>query len=310
MTIDWTRWRALVGRPPVAYGAFALVAFALSLHWTFPSEAMKERLIMEAGQRGWTIDVERVSAGGLLGVRAQGVKLETASGVTIPVDDLSASLRLLPLLTGRRSVSFDALLYDGRIRGTADLSGDARRVVLDVQALDLARALPLRNASGLDLLGKLTGNADVTFPAASGQRPTGRVDLAIKEAGIAGGQLPLPGTTSGLSLPRVGLGELAAAVKLADGKATFEKLEASGGDAEVRTEGLYFLVQPRMEFAPIFGKARVKMQEAFWGKSGAQGFKGLADAAFAQAKGSDGSWNFAVTGSVGHPRMMPAGAGH
>jgi type II secretion system protein N len=131
----------------------------------------------------------------------------------------------------------------------------------------------------------------------------------VKEAGIAGGQLPLPGMTSGLALPRIGLGQLVAAVKLADGRATFEKLEASGGDADLRTEGLYFLVQQRMEFSPLFGKAKVKVQDAFWSKSGTQSFKGLADMALASAKGSDGSWNFAVTGSVGHPRMQPAAQG-
>jgi type II secretion system protein N len=301
MKLDWTLWR-----PRLAYAAFAVVAFALSLRWTFPSEALKERLIIEAGRRGWQIDVERVSAGGLLGMRARGLKLETGSGLAIPVEDLTASLRVLPLLVGRRSVAFDAALYDGRVEGTADLSGAARRVVLDVDGVDLALALPLRKATGVDLVGKLTGNADLTLPAASDQRPTGRVDLRVKEAGVAGGQVPLPGMASGFSLPKMGLGDVVAAVKLAEGRATFEKLEASGGDADLRTEGLYFLVQPRMEFSPIFGKAKLKVQDAFWSKSGTQGFKGLAEAALASSKGSDGAWNFAVTGSVGHPRVQPS----
>jgi type II secretion system protein N len=299
-TIDWVRWR-----PRAAYAAFALVAFVLSLRWTFPAEAMKERLIMEAGRRGWQIDVEEVSAGGLLGVRARGVKLETETGLAIPVEELTASLRLLPLLAFRRSVAFDAALYDGRVEGAADLSGDARRVVVDVSDLDLARALPLRKASGLDLVGKLAGKADVVVPAAADQRPTGRVDLTVKEAAIAGGQLPVPGMTSGLTLPRMGLGAVVASLKLGDGKGTFEKLEATGGDAEVRTEGLYFLVQPRMEFSPVFGKARVKVQDAFWARSETQSFKGLAEMALASAKGPDGTWSFQVTGSVGHPRMQP-----
>ncbi len=304
MKIDWSRRRVVA-----AYAAFAVLAFALSLRWTFPSEAMKERLIMEAGKRGWQIDVEHVSAGGLLGVRARGVKLETASGLSIPVEDLTASLRILPLLTGRRSVAFDADVYDGRIRGIADLTGDVRQLELDVQGVDLGRALPLRKASGLDLFGVVTGKADLAVPAAPDGRPTGRVDLTVKDAGISGGQLPIPGMGGGLPLPNTGLGSVVAAVKVADGKATFEKLEATGGDAEVRTDGLYFLVQPRMEFAPIAGKAKVKVAEAFWGKSGAQGFRGLAEAALASSKGSDGSWNLAVTGSVGHPRVNPTAPG-
>jgi type II secretion system protein N len=266
---------------------------------------MKERLIMEAGKHGWQIDVERVSAGGVLGVRARGVRLETASGLAIPVEDLAASLRLLPLLTGRRSVAFDARIYDGRVEGTADLSGDARRVVVDVDGVDLALALPLRKASGVDLVGRLTGSADLTLPAAPDQRPTGRVDVSVAGAGIAGGSVPLPGM-SPLSLPKMGLGSVVAAVKVADGKATFEKLEATGGDADVRTEGLYFLVQPRLELSPVAGKAKVKVADAFWTQSGTQGFKGLADMALASSKGSDGAWNFSVSGSVGRPRLQPA----
>jgi type II secretion system protein N len=302
MRIDWT-----VRNRRIAYGAFAALAFVAALRWTFPSEAVKERLIYEAGIRGWQIEVDRVSAGGLLGIRAEGLKLDNASGLAVPVDDVTASLRLLPLLVGRRSISFDARMWEGSIRGTADLSGDERRLVAHVSGVDLARALPLRKASGADLLGTLRGDADLTLSSAPAARPTGRVDLAVEGAGISGGQLPIPGMTA-FPLPRVGLGELSAAVKLADGKATFEKLETKGGDAELRTEGLGFVVQPRMEFAPLYGKAKLKVQDAFWGKSGTQGFKGLAEAALASAKGSDGAWSFTVTGSVGHPRVQPAAA--
>jgi type II secretion system protein N len=301
MKIDWTRRRVTA-----LYAAFAVVAFILSLRWTFPAEAVKERLIMEAGHRGWQIDVDRVSAGGLLGVRARGLKLETASGLAIPVDDLTASLRVLPLLTGRRSLAFDADVYDGRVTGTADLSGDVRHYALEVKGVDLGRALPLRKASGVDLLGTLSGTADVSVPQAADGRPTGRVDLTVKDAGVNGGQLPVPGMATGLPLPKTGLGAVVAALKLDAGKATFEKLEATGGDAEVRTEGVTFVVQPRMEFAPLSGKARIKVADAFWARSGMQGFKGLAESAMASSKGSDGSWNLALTGSVGHPRVNPA----
>ena len=263
--LDWNLWR-----PRLAYGAFALLAFLLALRWTFPAEAMRERLILEAGARGWQIDVGDVSAGGVLGVQATGVKLESGSGLAVPIDEVTVSLRLLPLLAGRRSVAFDASLYDGHVAGTAELSGPAPRVVAEVKGVDLGAALPLRKASGLDLLGRLQGSADLTVPLAPGEKPTGRVDLTVAEAGIAGGQLPIPGMSSGLPLPRIGLGAVTAAVKVGGGRATFEKLEAKGGDAEVQTEGLYFVVQPRMEYAPIFGKAKVRVHDAFWSRSGTQ----------------------------------------
>jgi len=300
LKLDWTPRRVTA-----AYVVFAVIAFVLSLRWTFPSEAVKQRLIMEAGKRGWQIELDQVSAGGFLGIRAKGVKIETASGLAIPIDDVTASLRPLPLLIGRRSLAFDVSLYDGRVRGTADLSGDARRLVLDVKGVDLGQALPLRKAAGVDLLGVVTGTADLSVPAAAEQKASGRVDLAVKAAGIAGGEIPIPGMGSGLALPRASLGDIVAGLQIRDGRATFEKLEASGGDAELKTEGLYFLVQQRMEFAPLAGTARVKVGDAFWAKT-TPGMKGLAEAALAASKASDGFWSMNVTGSVGHPRLMPA----
>lgn len=296
---DWTVWR-----PRLAYGAFALACFLLALRWTFPSQAVKERLMVEAGVRGWQIDVEDVTAGGVLGVTARGVKLASDTGLAIPIDELTASLRPLRLLTGRRSIAFDAKLYDGRVQGTADLDAD-QRVVAEVDGVDLGAALPLRKATGLDLLGRVQGSVDLTVPASPAGKPAGRVEFRVKDAGIAGGQVPIPAMAGGLPLPRMAFGEVNAAVQIADGKATFQRLDAKGGDAELTTQGLYFLVQPRMEFAPIFGTAKVRVAEAFWTKSGTQGFKALAEAALAQAKGPDGAWNFTVAGSVGHPRLQP-----
>jgi type II secretion system protein N len=299
--IDWTAWK-----PRLAYGVFALLAFVVALRWTFPSQAVKERLILEAGVRGWQIDVDDVSAGGFLGVTARGVKLASDTGLSIPIDEVAASLRPLPLLAGHRSIAFDVRIYDGRVRGMADVvAGALQHLSAEVDGVDLGAALPLRKASGLDLLGRLQGSMDVTIPASAAEKPSGRVDVRVRDAGIAGGQLPIPGMTGGLPLPRMGFGEVSAAVQIADGKATFQRLDAKGGDAELSTQGLYFLVQPRMEFSPIFGTARVKVADAFWSKSGTQGFKGLADVALAQAKAPDGSWSFSVTGSVGHPRVMP-----
>src|SRR5512143_1802630 len=137
--LDWNVWK-----PRLAYGGFTLLAFLLALRWTFPAEAVKERLIYEAGLRGWQIDVERVSAGGLLGARADRVKLDNGSGLGIPIESLTVSLRVLPLLAGRRSVAFDGQIYDGRVRGHADVSRDGQRVVAEVEGVDLGAALPLR----------------------------------------------------------------------------------------------------------------------------------------------------------------------
>jgi type II secretion system protein N len=304
MKIDWNR-----SRPRLLYAAFTLVAFLLALRFTFPADAVKQRIIVEAAARGWQVDMADVGAGGLLGIEAEGVTVEDASGLRIPIDELTASLRLLPLLVGRQSVAFDARVYDGEVDGTADLSGDERQIAISAQGVDLSRALPLRKASGLDLAGKLSGKADLRFPAAPNGTPEGRIDFTVKDAGVNGGQLPVPGMTGSLTVPKLGLGEIVAAVALEKGKATFEKLEARGGDADFTAEGLYAVLQPRLQHAPIAGKAKLRVKDAFWARRETQAFKGLADAALASSRGRDGAWSFQVAGSVGRPQLRPAPAG-
>ncbi len=304
MKIDWNR-----SRPRLLYGAFTLLAFLLALRFTFPADAVKQRIIVAAAARGWQIDMADVGPGGLLGISAENVTVEDASGLRIPIDELTASLRLLPLLVGRQSVAFDARVYDGEVDGIADLSGDERQVAISAEGVDLARALPLRKASGLDLAGKLSGKADLRFPAAPNGTPEGRVDFTVKDAGVNGGKLPVPGMTAGLALPKLGLGEIVAAVALEKGKATFEKLEARGGDADFTAEGLYAVLQPRLQHAPIAGKAKLRVKDAFWARRETQAFKGLADAALASSRGRDGAWSFQVAGSVGKPQLRPAPAG-
>ncbi len=297
--LEWTTWR-----PRLAYGGFAVIAFLLALRWTFPAEAVRERLILEAGVRGWQFEAGELAPGGLLGVRARDVRLADHAGLAIPIDEVTASLRALPLLIGRQVLNFDGRVYEGRIRGRADLSGDVRSVSLRVEGVDLSRAIPLKTATGMDLQGKVGGTADLTVPEAPAERSTGRLDLSVAEAGLAGGQLPLPGMVSGLALPKVALGAVTAAVKIAGGKAEVEKLEARGGDAELVAEGLTVTLQPRLENATVFGRARLRIQPALWERSDTAAFRGLAEAALAPARSPDGTYLLQLVGTLGHPRVM------
>src|SRR5512138_1506503 len=84
----WQRW--------TAYGLFAAVAFAFALRQTFPTEAVKERLILEAAAAGWQVSVVDVRPSGFAGIGMNGVTFESRDGLRIPVERLDASLRLLP----------------------------------------------------------------------------------------------------------------------------------------------------------------------------------------------------------------------
>lgn len=302
--IDWTVWK-----PRLLYGAFFAAALLLALRQTFPAEAVKERLVLEAAQRGWQVNAAEAGPAGLIGVSLKDVTLKDREGLTIPVEQLDASLAVWQLLRGRRRLAFDARLYDGRVRGTFDLGGGPQAIDLRVDGLDLAQAVPLRKAAGVDLAGVVSGTGSLALGADDKAPAEGRLDLTVKDAGLAGGKLPVAGMPVGLTLPKVSLGQLTAVLKVAGGKGTFERLAATGGDAELTGDGLYFMVQPRLEYAPVFGKVSFKIAEPFAARPEVRPLKSLLDAALAGSKGRDGAYQLQLFGSLGHPQVRPAAGG-
>jgi type II secretion system protein N len=302
MKIDWSTWK-----PRLLYGAFFCVSLVLALRWTFPSSAVLERLSVEAATRGWQLQAAEAGPAGLIGLSLREVTLKDKAGLTIPLDRIDLTLPLWPLLTGKRRVAVDAWLYDGRVRGAFDLAAGPQEFRAELDRIDLARALPLRMASGVDLTGVATGTARLSIPADEKAKPEGRLVLAVKEAGLTGGKVNVPGAGL-LTLPAAKFGELAIELVLKDGKGTFEKLGATGGDVELTGEGLYFAWQPRLEFAPLFGKARLKLAPAFSSKPENRAFASLLDAALAGARSGEGTYGLQVFGTLGHPQLRPMGA--
>jgi type II secretion system protein N len=299
VTVNWSLWR-----PRLLYGAFFVAAFLLALRQTLPVEAAKERLILEAGQRGFEVDAAEVGPAGLVGVGLKDVTLKDKTGLTVALDRLDASVPLWPLVTGKRRVALSARLYDGSVRGTFDLAGSPQVMELQIDRVDLSQAVALRKASGVDFSGLVSGGGHVSVPADEKGRAEGRMDLSVKAAGVNGGSLPM-GNMGGLTLPKVALGDLTAVLKVENGKGTFEKLGTAGGDVDLAADGLYFVVQPRLEYAPLFGKVAVRLSEAFAQKPENKVFKNLLDAALGQAKGP-GGYQLQVFGSLGHPQVRPA----
>ena len=251
----WQRW--------TAYGLFAFLAFVFALRQTVPTDAVKERIIMEAAAQGWQVSIADVRPAGLVGVSMRSVSLESRDGLRIPIEKLDATLRLWPLLLGRRSFNFDATLFEGHVKGFAEDRKTARRIYAKVSGVDLSRAVPLRKATGVDLAGTVQGDLDLTLDDKEPAKSSGHLDLAVDRAAVNGGEMPIPGMASALTLPKVALGQVTAKGAVRDGRFTFERLEAKSDDIEATGEGLYFVIQPRLAFAPIFGKARLKIRDSF-----------------------------------------------
>lgn len=293
-------------RKRAAYAAFFALAFLLALQRTFPVDAVRERLTLEAAAQGWQVRMGDIAPSGFAGVRMSEVTLESREGTRIPVEEARVSLRLWPLVLGRRGLAYDLRLFQGRLQGVAEEGRGVQRLLLRGEGIDLSAAAPLKRAlGGLDLSGVLRADLDVTLDPKDPQKTTGRIEVDVEQAAL-GGQVSFPGMSGGLTLPKASLGTVTGRATVRAGKAEFEKLEARGGEVDASGEQLYFMVQPRLEFAPLFGRARVKVADAFWQKAPA--LRAVADAAMASSRRPDGSWQFQVYGSLGHPQAKALGA--
>lgn len=294
-------------RKHAAYAALFLAAFVLSFRETFPAEAIRARLVVEAAAQGWQVKAADAGPAGLMGVRLTGLSAESRDGVRVPVDELRTSFRILPLLLGRRGVDFDARLYGGRIRGVAEETRSTRHLVASVAGVNLAQAAAIKKLTGLDLSGTLAGALDVTLDSREPARSRGVVDLRLERGALLGGQIQLPAFGGALTLPRADLGSVVVQASVKDGKASFDRLEARGPDLELTSEGLAVTLQPRLAYSSLFGKARLRLSDGFWQKSGTTALRGVTEAALAQARGRDGAYWFQLYGTLSSPQARAGG---
>src|SRR5512141_1036021 len=101
------------------YGALFFVAFVVALQRTFPYQALKERLVMEAARQGWQVRIDDIGPSGLTGFEAEGVTLENGANeaMKVPLERVGASVGRVQALLGRAAVSFDARAFEGRVKG-------------------------------------------------------------------------------------------------------------------------------------------------------------------------------------------------
>lgn len=296
-------------RPRLLYGVFTALAFAVALRLTFPSEAVRERLIYEAGAHGWQIDVQDVRPGGLLGVSMKNVTLTDSKGAKLSLDELAASIRPLPLLIGKQVLAWEAAAFDGTCTGSADLSGSTRHLLVELEGLNLKMIPALRTASGMDFMGRASGKIDLTMPGEDPNKATGTIDLSVNQAAITGGNAVIPPFSSPMPIPAISLGTFTAVGKADKGRLALDKLEFRGGDAELGIDGVVVVMQQRMEYAPVVGKVRLKFAPALWQKPDTAKFKPMFEAALMNARQPDGSYQYQLFGNLSAPQLRPMGPG-
>lgn len=319
-TESTARWKVIAG-----YTAFTLVSFIFFLYLTFPYQAVRDRVTMEAGAAGW--DVKLGSLGpGLFGVTATRVELSKVPVLLPGEQGLSGALVPLPAPIVLASVSARPALFPpgiayranalgGIVSGSLGGLGDLK-LNLELDRLDPSDG-SVKSSSGVDAAGLISGDISFSIPREEGaggargqgydlSKATGTVALQLSQALIKGGSVTVPmyGQPTPMDLPRISLGDVEARLKFEQGKGTIERMRVKSDDLEINGSGTLNLAK-RPDYSEINVELKIKAEPEFVKRLGLIG-AGLS--ALATDKDNPQFRVASVTGFLGRPTFSPAAA--
>lgn len=299
-----------VVRKIFAYGAFFLFAVVVAFFVTFPYEALKDRVRLEADRAGFFARIGSMGPG-FFAIRASDVQLSKKSDADPPpaplkISSVSAGPTLFP-----PGASVGLKLFGGTV--TAKVSGlSSIRVRVDAEDLNLATP-DLKEFSGIDFAGTVEAHVDLSLPRVPvGQGPSepdlaqasGTVSIDAKGLAVNGGSMSMvipqfgPEPTP-LDLPKIVVGDLSGRIKFEKGAGTIEKFEAKSADLELQASGTLKLAK-RLEYTEPNIEVRFKPDPEF------QKRLGLIGSALSMVgpDPKDPSWRMGrLTGYLGRPNF-------
>lgn len=247
----------------LGYGLFACFALLVSLYWTFPADALAQRLAREVQRSSlgtWSLTFVEASTYGLTGLRLEQVVLTRSQSGTesaqLHINRAQVRLRLLPLLLAQLSADFSAYLGDGLLTVRLTPLGSVG-LDLNVQltAIDLAAPPLLATLLGLPIGGLVDGHMELHWPSdlklASGE-------LALTGRTISAG----PETVQGFSVPLLNLGDLNLNLSLKDGRAQVANFSQQGGNISLQMSASSQLRLP-LPLSPMDACLQFRVDQGF-----------------------------------------------
>jgi type II secretion system protein N len=299
-------WKRIVG-----YSAFALFSLFATFFLTFPYDALKHRVRIEADRAGYAVRIGKLGPG-LLGVKAYDVQV-SKGGTTDPppeslkVEGVTIGPSLFPPgLTVKLSV------FGGTISSRISGFGTSR-VKVDAEDLDLTKG-NLKGFSGIDFGGTIDAHVDLTIPrtaAAAGapaepdlSQASGTVTLETRGLAVNGGTANITVPQFGpdptpFDLPKIVVGELTGKLKIDKGAVTIEDLRSKSPDLELNVTGSLKLAK-RLEYSEPNVEVHVKPDPEFQKRLGPLGMA----LSVIGADPKDPSWRMGrLTGYLGRPQF-------
>ncbi|MEW5740070.1 MAG: type II secretion system protein GspN [Myxococcota bacterium] len=299
-------WKRITG-----YTAFALFALVVAFFLSFPYDALRDRVRLEADAAGYFVRIGSMGPG-LLAIRAKDVQISKKSDADPPpeplkLDSISVGPSLFP-----PGLKVKVKGFDGTI--TTVVSGfSSMRLKVDAEDIDVSKG-NLKAFSGIDFSGVVDAHLDLTLPKgqAAGPAPaepdlslaSGSFTLTTKGLSINGGSMNIPIPQFGpeptpVDLPKIVLGDLGGKVKIEKGAATVEELKNVSPDLEVNVSGTLKLAK-RLPYSEANMEVRLKPDPEFQKRLGMLG----SAISFLGPDPKDPQWRLArLTGYIGRPQF-------
>lgn len=300
----------------VGYPSFFMFCFVVFAYWTFPYERLRDRLVEEAGERGYELEIIDLSPSRLSGVTLEGVRLVLPGmadepPVDVLLSELTVRASLWSALSDTKSFSFDVELAGGDAQGDVAIGEDNFEIDAEFSDIELGQVPALRRFTKLPVTGKLTGEIALAMPSEV-DASNGNVDLTIEAVRIGDGEtkVDIPGW-GGLTLDQADAGNLTIQATVDEGTANIDNLKADGTDLKLDVVGNVRLARP-MKRSQLNLMVKAKIEDAY--KERSPKIATMLDlastgAAYKAALTPDGSLQYKIAGPP-TGRIRPQGAGN
>ncbi len=314
------KWLLLAG-----YNTFFWLCFWLFAYWSFPYQRLAAFITDKVNENssGYTLEIGGLSPYWLSGVEleqvqvrktaaealAEGEKAKPAQAIQI--EEATARIGLFSLITGTRSVNFSADIGGGTISGNYREAGEDKKVVAELEDVDLAKFALLESLVSLPMKGVLKGEFDLAL----GKVPTktsGTVKLGIDKLVIGDGKAKLKvGSMGGLTIDPIDAGAVAIDIDVKEGVGVVRKLAAAGSDLKLTGSGDVRFAQP-LARSRLNVMLKLNLTDAYKNKSSRTKamfmmLDGGGAPQVAAAKTADGGFQFRLSGPFTGVRALPAG---
>ncbi len=293
------------------YVAFALVSLVVAFFVTFPYEALKDRVRLEADNAGYFVRIGSLGPG-FFALTASDVQVSKKADTDPPPE----ALKLDKVSVGPSLFPPGVQVKVKGLGGTTSIvvgGLSTVKVKVDLDELDLSKG-NVKGFTGIDFAGTLDAHVDLTLPKVAGagngpsepdlSQASGTISLDTKGLTVNGGNVSVvipqfgPDPTP-LDLPKIALGEIVVRLKVDKGAGTVDDFKAKSSDLEAGLAGTLKLGK-KVEYSDANLEVRVKPEAEFQKRLGLLG----SALSMIPSDPKDPTWRLGhLTGYLGKPQF-------